>query len=298
MQNLVSKNPIQRFKQGKKIVKAEEGAVARWQRRIRHPFQSYQNLDRKLDINRMDPFRYLENKINKIGSWIGNNLVVENYTPENGGTTNNRLKNQQQNNQNITKQNTYKTPKLKGSKEAYLNRLKQQGFTSKPTKPVVKSVPVVKKQSIVPRSGWSYGYNRSNEISDIKATQQMLKDAGYLSSDKYNVVDGKWGSDTENAYKQYLAQKQIQEPTTQQITDYVTNQVNKNNPIIETNVPSTIYNQIYSATNGFKQTSILTSTPTIISMPKQYEEMLKGKYKQGGQLVSRNPINRFKSKKK
>lgn len=29
----------------------------------------------------------------------------------------------------------------------------------------------------------------------------MLKDAGYLSSDKYNVVDGKWGSDTENAYK-------------------------------------------------------------------------------------------------
>ena len=35
MNKLVSKNPVQRFKQGKKIIKAEEGAVARWQRRIK-----------------------------------------------------------------------------------------------------------------------------------------------------------------------------------------------------------------------------------------------------------------------
>jgi len=47
----------------------------------------------------------------------------------------------------------------------------------------------------------------------------MLKDAGYLSSDKYNVVDGKWGNDTENAYKKYLLNKEkpVVAPTQEEI---------------------------------------------------------------------------------
>ena len=108
--------------------------ITKWQRRIKHPINSFRNLDTRTPVP--DPFRYLDNKIGKAISWMNNTFVIKDgYTPENGGTINNRLREQQQQarqNKN-QQQNNYKTPELTGSRELYLNRLKQQGFTARPT---------------------------------------------------------------------------------------------------------------------------------------------------------------------
>ena len=178
MNKLVSKNPVQRFKQGKKIQKMEKGTA-----NGKSSNEKFSNW-----LNSVGPKIFsLKPTGGGLLGWINKQI---------NGTTNNQ--------QNIQQQNTYKTPELKGSKEAYLNRLKQQGFTAKPTKPIVKTTPVVKKQSVVPRSGWSYGYDRSNEISDIKAVQDMLRNGGFYAKGANSRSDGAWGKDTELAYQNYL----------------------------------------------------------------------------------------------
>ena len=65
---------------------------------------------------------------------------------------------------------------------------------------------------------------------------------------------------------------------------------------VETNIQPSVYQQMSQLTNGFTQTPTLskTTSTTTIQMPSQYEDMLRGKYKIGGQLPSRNIVKRFK----
>lgn len=135
MNKLVSRSPVQRFKQGKKIVKAEEGAVARWQRRIKHPIDAYNNLDKRVP----NPFVWMDNQLKK----IGNSLIVENYTPENGGTINNKIRqskqNKQKNNSNISNTN-YSNQYAGSSIRNYSQQPKKTTNVINKTSPVKTSV--------------------------------------------------------------------------------------------------------------------------------------------------------------
>lgn len=273
MNKLVSRSPVQRFKQGKKIVKAEEGAVAKWQRRIKSGINGIGSTFKGAFDMTFNPnntqfgSQKTYNFFQAVPSRIMNSLVVENYTPENGGTTNNRLRNRQQNNQNIVKQNTFKTPELKGSKEAYLNRLQQQGFTAKKTPTNNGTLVKTKKTISAPVNNYySKGFeNRKDEIAKlggVKAIQQMLKDAKF-DIGKFGV-DGRWGKDTERAYNEYLQKNAPTLPTSEQLIQQVT----QNTPVIE-EVPQAGIDTIQNQLTEMQKVVPITGTYTMKSvLPK------------------------------
>lgn len=304
MNKLVSKSLIQRFKQGNKIRKMQNASGGSlWGKNIigSQPYVG----DKK-----MLKYTWPDKNINENVSGVVINDAVQRHN----------------NTPNIIKVGTTPGMSIEELRKQSSSISKNQ--SSKTTKPqsssTAKSSITVKSK---PRSGWSYGYNRSNEISDIKATQQMLKDAGYLFSDKYDVVDGKWGNDTENAYKKYLLNKEkpVVAPTIQQISQTpLDNTIRKgftqvmNTPPIIANLPkqpvrggnfnkSQIRNLIsqggfdpYKYTGAQRKalrlylngesndTSLLDGTDLArFTLPFR---------KQGGQLISRNPVERFKNK--
>ena len=326
MQKLVSKNPIQRFKQGKKIVKALGGlpmvinsnggvpAVINTVGGVPATRPATGSVGRVLGkVGRFG--RFVKGSIPVlVGSIIGDKIGTYTWNKTYGHAYNQGIQQREQNKQRL---------------RTYLDAASTSGAFGGPDLSNMDNIQEVRQSRVAAkpkqRSGWSYGYNRSNEISDIKATQQMLKDAGYLSSDKYDVVDGKWGSDTENAYKKYLLNKEkpVVAPTIQQISQTpLDNTIHKgftqvmNTPPIIANLPtqpsrngnfnkSQIRNLIsqggfdpYKYTGAQRKalrlylngesddTSLLDGTDLArFTLPFR---------KQGGRLVSRNPIKRFK----
>lgn len=103
--------------------------------------------------------------------------------------------------------------------------------------------------------------NRRNEVKDVRAMQDKLIKLGLLN-DKFGA-DGKWGKNTEAAYQKYLAtQNAIQNVPTYQKPE---------NPVS----PAAMIG-IYPEDNK-----------------PLYQQI---RFKNGGQLVSRNPIKRFKNR--
>lgn len=240
MKNLVSRNPVQRFKQGRKIVKAQGGVKT--SRRTPGGQIIYDN-------NSSEPrffSRFWSYLTSPQQSRVGMNgkPIVD----------------------TVAKQNTYKTPELKGSKEAYLNRLQQQGFTAKPTNKVDTTQTQksqLKPQSKLQNNIWIKGYNRHPEITDVRAMQQKLLDLGLLKGSKFGV-DGKWGRDTEAAYQKYLNLK---------------------------NIP--VMNQPIARISPAEQMEIYTEET------KPLYQKIGLVLKQGGSLLPlRNPIKRFKLQRK
>lgn len=98
--------------------------------------------------------------------------------------------------------------------------------------------------------------NRRGEIKDVRAIQKQLMELGLLK-DKFGA-DGKWGKNTEAAYQKYLTIKNIPEYTP---FEHISPAEQMGIPTNEENIP--LYQRI--------------------------------RFKKGG-LISKNPIERFKQK--
>ena len=302
MNKLVSKNPIQRFKQGKKIEK----------------FQLGKNFKRVGTANNGLSGIYFNPDDSKLykGTLTGYDYIGDSYKYTNYGTGKTGVINASE---YIKKPLTGKTNIDVNEELKVLNEINSKSNSTK------SGIKTEYKKKLTPRSRWSYGYNRSNEISDIRATQQMLKDAGYLSSDKYNVVDGKWGKDTENAYKKYLLNKEkpIITPTQEKIQQVLPQIAQQAQPTL---VTQTLLNQTPTLTNFTPQPVTRTFNRSEIrdyirskgkgaydytgAQKKALRMVINGQgtdedkaivkdmglFKQGGQLISRNPVKRFKQK--
>ena len=266
MNKLISRNPVQRFKQGRKIEKFQGGGFSR----------------KESGRTSNEQALYLLKKIFNPRKWF--------YVKTTGGGLIGKINNGSQENNNQTSQQTsFKTPELKGSREAYLKRLEQQGFTAKPTKDISNESSKSKKPITV-NNYYVKGFeNRKNELTKQgKTVRDIQKMLGFTGKD----LDGKWGKNTEAAYLKYLNKQTPELPTSQQLVEHVQNQMKP----VETNIQPSVYQQMSQLTNGFTQTPTLskTTSTTTIQMPSQYEDMLRGKYKIGGQLPSRNIVKRFK----
>ena len=310
MNKLVSKNPVQRFKEGKKIEKFYGGG----------------GLLEKF-------FGYIKNREanpNKPQAW--------GYSYQN-----------RQNNTS-SQQSTYKTPEIKGSKEAYLNRLKQQGFTAKPTVQNVSQnqttnvdTPSTKKVITPKQSSMFMGVKAGNagaftltdeqktllDQNGIKYGNALELQEGlnkYLSSNGINAAileDNKWGNQSKraldfvlnrlnqdgtqrfdnNAPEQVIqAISPVQSLTTFPTTDFKPQIQNvRNNSYNRSDIRSLINQAGFDAydfsgaqrkalrkyLNGESNDTTLLDGTDLARFTLPYR-------KQGG-LISRNPIQRFKS---
>lgn len=198
---LISRNPVQKFKQGRKIIKAEDGwrllngrAV---QRNVNNAYAARQAGDKKLT------HRYIFAG-KQYGSFDGGKTY---YGLDDGGRPLSYKANQQLL-AAIGRRNKPKVvDKSKNSSIDFLNSDQNQRLLE--TMSSSGSSTTIKPKS---RSGWSYGFDRSKEgIGDIATMQRKLKAEGYYADDENSTDDGKWGQSTENAYKRYLAKQKAME---------------------------------------------------------------------------------------
>lgn len=258
--SLISKNPIQRFEQGKKIVKAQ-GGVKTFRRTPGGQIIYDDNFSEPGFFSRF--WSYLtssqQSRVGMNGKSIIDTISSEKKqqqdTPATGKMVSNKSPLQDINyeiDNYISGLNAAQQGKIIDSK-LVLPRSVRAGYND------YKNSQSIPKQTITKpiNNRWVNGIQKRDEITDVRATQQMLKDAGF-DIGKYGV-DGKWGEYTENAYKKYLALKNV--PTYE-----------------KPEMPSvTAMAGIYSEENK-----------------PLYQQI---RFKQGGQLPSRNIIKRFKNKK-
>lgn len=306
MNKLVSKNSVQRFKQGNQIIKAEEGTVAKWQRRIKHPIDAYNNLDKRIP----NPFVWMDNQLKK----IGNSLVVEDYTPENGGTINNKIREQRNKQKTTTTSEKSISKKLENQelvKKAW-NKLEEDAINKrgiyKPKSNTRSSI------TTTPRFLSKYA-NMANTIggaNNIKAWQQKLEK--FYTPGTYNP-DSIWGDNTQAAYERYLA-TQFKTPTISSGEDITglekAREITPNKQTISSeqndfalqksaNYPTT-YEITYSnpyvkelfdkvvLRNPVRYTPYYNSNLSYYT-PSRFVTFSK----EGSKLIFRNPIQRFKS---
>lgn len=183
MNKLVSKNSVQRFKQGRKL-------------------QKFKNPSGPID-NRSSNQKFSD-------FWKG---IFSNWNPWTG-VFGNETKKQTSSNNSSTKDYSFmkggtrqRTPdeiqKLQDPKiQKYLQRQQTQGFTAKPTKPAVTSV--TKTTPIDNYYVKGYGEGLQDEIAKlggVRAVQNKLIKLGLLN-DRFGA-DGKWGKNTQAAYEAY-----------------------------------------------------------------------------------------------
>lgn len=276
MNKLVSKNPVQRFKQGKKIVKAYGGLAGIALQQGDKANAKATPVDRGISQNALRTSSNKYTKLAKIGrglrkftkfsapaiiggfvgDWIGNKLwnSVYNDALEEGLRQReiNRLtlSNALHNNEKM-RFNAYQRDKeIDGIDE--LNQSKKGNSQAKP----INNGSFKKSINKPVNNVWLKGY-KHDEVKDVKAMQKQLMELGLLK-DRFGA-DGKWGKNTEAAYQKYLSLKNI--------------------PVYEK-----------------------PETPSVAAMAGIYSEENKPLYqrirfKQGGQLPSRNIVKRFKNRK-
>lgn len=326
---LVSRNPIQRFKQGKNIIKAQLG--------VKTPEPTAGTTIG--DYMRLQTIKGLTWRNKKDGSIIqpGQEILVDgNYLKGDGTYTSMSLraikKVKQKDGRMIYKMPDGTWRNDKGQKLKYFsspmdNKIYNVGYIPG----IEDKLTIIGKNKTKQKSGWSYGFDRSKEISDIQATQQMLQNAGF-DIGKYGA-DGKWGKDTEAAYLQYLKSQEqpetpIAEPTTPLTNpistgytpvtfSFVRNRENLNRSQTRDRMREAGYNP-YNFTGGQRKALRLylngesddTSKLGGIDLTKfeQNQWVPQGQdwrsnlqntlslsyHKKGGTLSSKNPITRFK----
>lgn len=344
MQNLVSKNPVQRFKQGKQIVKFEIGGETKSYKSNYN--RNYEGLGSKLK-------RWISNWTwdqNRVVEYPNRSLVQQSSVQQN--TTPKQITIDEVISSNDPKQllaYTYQN-KDKGPITVSTNVENQQSKT-KSTYPTP-----VNNNSIFldPMGGWKR--NMGDKILDTES-QNMLKELGWTGNAKeiqrllnqnniggYEVKeDNRWGNQSKSALKAYYdrwkkslnpqpkvtyvsPQEAIKAPEVQQeIKNWMNQEAISQNPIVQTEQNIINNNKLsfernanlnksqtrdlmrsfglnpydFSGAqrkalrlykNGLSDdVSLLRGTPLYDLFVTPYQ------YKTGGQLVSRNPIKRFKS---
>ena len=334
MNKLVSKSPIQRFKQGRKIIKAQRG----------NQFIYYTGRD---GIN-YEAWRSGDDWYYRQKGGTGMTRIPYNYTTTTGqrfynSTPRGAIANTYDvvNNMSKTSKATpIRTKTVIFPEEVdpnythnFLEALRagyrpNRDGTQKAPNNVAPVSSTEKNTSIPVNNRWVNGVQKRDEITDVRATQQMLKDAGF-DIGKYGV-DGKWGRDTENAYKKYLLNKEkpVVAPTQEEIQQVLPQIAKQAQPTL---VTQTLLNQTPKLTNftplrtgTFNKSQIRNLISERLgqnaynytgAQRKALRQYLNGESddtslltnglekfiisnKQGGQLVSKNPIIRFKNKKK
>ena len=317
MNKLVSRNPIQRFKQGRKIVKAEKGVRfqrvgSTWFPGLKSSTMEYVFYDHNTGdyITSTKPeITSLEGTINrgksysKYGySWKEKEFArTPNSTPKSrdysfmkGGT----------NQRSPEAEALLKDKKV----QKYLKRQESQGFTAKPTP---KKVITPTSQKVTTPHFQSQYKNlmqqRGITADQIIEWQNKLKDF-YDPNAKYKSADGIWGQDTEAAYQRYLSSKNIPTYTKAELTDNTpatpTTPTIQEKPVQQNDFAS--QKQTGYPSNQSKGEQLFNSInlrPEFKYSYSNYKNFnpykfdLRPMYKQGGQLPSRNIVKRFKNRK-
>ena len=283
MNKLVSRNPVQRFKKGKKIVKAQWGLKTREDGVIvnsagipvgksimgsSYEYEKYFPEDKLIlpglyqDKDTKEIFS--TNSTDSNGNY---NQVISGPSPIQNGTY---YETKNASGKIIDRGRYFGGKKLSlpigpKSKESSQNNSNQKIINTSNQKTANNGAPVKAKKTITApiNNRWVNGVQRRNDITDVRATQQMLKDMGF-DIGKFGV-DGKWGKDTERAYNEYLQKNAPTLPTSEQLIQQVT----QNTPVIE-EVPQTgtdsIQNQLMAMQEATKQ-GILPATGTYIINP-------------------------------
>ena len=326
MNKLVSRNPVQRFKEGKKIIFAKPGdkmlyngkevvteEILDGQTIYRRKNGSYVYKNSKL----LSPIKTTSKPKTTSGvdqsSSISDSPIKE-YIPL-GGIQTMRQKYLGKSNMDIAKEETHN----------YL-----EGLRNKYSKPFQKNNSLVKTVTPIDNYYLSGFENRKNEIDKlggVRAVQQML---GFT---KGNGLDGKWGKDTEDAYQKYLQMKTIPTFTPELVSSSEFKPSNVITPEIREKIaineytPNIIEQKIMSApitynramTRDWLRNNIgtaygvsaaersasrralngqLTDNDRLLLQQNQkLWDALKnvGVFKKGGQLPSRNIVERFKN---
>ena len=318
MNKLVSRNPVQRFKQGNKIRKMGQASGGG----LNLSFLDWFNLKKRWESlqgekqyvkptfkgTELDP-----NRVAKRHNYKENEVIYHLDKPS--GIWYARWSKASQPNQGY-----YRVAEGSTGYDRFGNHkvLKNGRWIKIEETPAKTVIPVTSSYKFGKMGGWNRNIGVGN-ITDQESLR-MLQEMGLSGSaqdiqNKINEVfgtnsvkvDNKWGNQSK-AGLQALYDKWKKEqpvnyapelPTSQQLVEHVQNQMEQNQmKPVETNVQPTIYKQMSQLTNGFTQTPTLskTASTTTTQMPSQYEDMLRGKYKQGGQLPSRNIVKRFKQR--
>lgn len=241
MNKLVSRNPVQRFKQGKKLLFAKPGDKMLYnggKEVVTEEILDGQTIYRRKDGSYVYPNKLLS----PIKTYNNVNSQQQKYNP--GWISN--INSQIQNNiSNIQK---------------FIQKPNQKESTIQPSDVNGNKGGNSGKRTSLTNNRWVNGIQRKNEITDVRATQQMLKDAGF-DIGKYGV-DGRWGKDTERAYNEYLQKNAPILPTSEQLVQQVT----QNTPVIE-EVPqagtNTIQNQLTEVQKVMPATGTYIMNPTL-----------------------------------
>ena len=216
MNKLVSKNLIQRFKEGRKIQKME------WAGKI--------NTSKTEPGTKVGKYTRKANRLNGPLQWYD----------ENNNPITNRVQLQYQGyNYSLNPNGTYSRGKLNKITTSIDNPLledsmkKYEEFSAeRQAKEIAKAnaeydAQMNKEKPSLINNRWVHGIKKRDEITDVRATQQMLKDAGF-NIGKFGV-DGKWGRDTEAAYQKYLIANAAKTPSLEDTISAAQNQ-----PILST----------------------------------------------------------------
>ena len=221
---LVSRNPIQRFKQGKSIIKAALGIKT-----------SPSSTGTKIgDWERVSqggkPLWFNRKQMKFLGN--GEEVLVDgNYLKGDGSYTSKSLR-------------TVKAVKQKDGSMLYKmadgtwrnEKGQRLVFASHQQTPIKEEVPADRKSITKPVDNYYLkGFERrQNEISKLGGVRAVQKMLGFTEG---NGLDGKWGKNTEDAYIEYLQKKNAPElPSNDELVSYIQGQIK--NPEIKFDTPN------------------------------------------------------------
>lgn len=249
MNKLISRNPIQRFKEGRKIVKADGGTrFERAAKAFGSKVQTNKNGNRYYTAGNHNYFENGEIWDNRTGKKTGTvNAYAKEYSPTQSKDQSNVNRvgiNTARRHDYGRNDVTYEFDKQAKKWKARYNQGKDTnwyyvaegstGYDRFGNHNVYKNGQWV---SINPQSKdkrnagvtsgttgdnktnnvWLNGYDRSNDIKDVRAMQQQLVNEGY-DIGKWGV-DGKWGADTDKAYRAKLLYDELHKDKMTNITN-------------------------------------------------------------------------------
>ena len=186
MNKLVSKNPIQRFKLGNRIIKAQNGLKTyKGQTVILSPsgsgmFMGYDPSTKKYNANIQVTAAELDTKVGRGNSKGKIYKGYDGYWYQNG--------------------RKLQSSKLYGSNP----EIKQKQTVRKPT---AVSKPIIVTKPAVVTSRAATGYTLPEGVTDVAAIQRQLKEGNYYNQNYVNsgvkIDDGIWGKETQAAWEAY-----------------------------------------------------------------------------------------------